>query len=590
MASPSSASTLSVSQCLLLDGRSVVAPKCRKCDVPTYGLKEAHTHITLTRAAVGKNANENDEMQELRSSERSVRNMWREYTNTEKQYSNSPTSTAVSFSTVDKFDADSDDRTSIATKTRVLRAKIPPLSIRNAKEWLARNYEQREGISVPRRMVYSQYIDMCREQTIPATNQATFGKILRSLFPSVRTRRLGNRGKSKYHYYGLQVKSSSPYMETVSDLQRVNVMNAFSQAGYQCRTISQREYTPPTTCYSVSGMIIPHFPDDLTKVNIPEPIRKKVALFLSSFHRHCACVADHVVRAEFEQIQFLLQRFWFALPFNMRPIFQDAHVINLVALCDLVLFRALSGVMIPDVLQPIQTNLLNAFREFARSLPVWVEIATNPISVRLAESRKAVAKRVCDHVIKNTELVHFASAARCGLHRAHVHQSLMKDWMKSEAASSAMSYGRFFAPLFGPKYREAFARGVDKHLAELENLFEQDAGLAQFAGWCHQIMHRNHSGSDDLNVSEFRRRAADMMLTWNYLSGVVGRRLVVTGAGTVGAFHLMDQFLKDYIAQLLDKKLIDAEERILQKSVFIDWKSITVPADNARMFANMGDS
>jgi len=35
-------------------------------------------------------------------------------------------------------------------------------------------------------------------------NAASFGKIVRTIFPNMRTRRLGTRGNSKYHYYGIQ--------------------------------------------------------------------------------------------------------------------------------------------------------------------------------------------------------------------------------------------------------------------------------------------------------------------------------------------------------------------------------------------------
>jgi hypothetical protein len=40
-------------------------------------------------------------------------------------------------------------------------------------------------------------------------NQASFGKLIRSVFPNLKTRRLGTRGNSKYHYYGIKVKDDS---------------------------------------------------------------------------------------------------------------------------------------------------------------------------------------------------------------------------------------------------------------------------------------------------------------------------------------------------------------------------------------------
>jgi hypothetical protein len=39
---------------------------------------------------------------------------------------------------------------------------------------------------------------------VQQTNCATFGKILRSVFPNLKTRRLGSRGNTKHHYHGIR--------------------------------------------------------------------------------------------------------------------------------------------------------------------------------------------------------------------------------------------------------------------------------------------------------------------------------------------------------------------------------------------------
>lgn len=49
----------------------------------------------------------------------------------------------------------------------------------------------------------------CNEHKLDAVNAASFGKLIRSVFTGLRTRRLGTRGNSKYHYYGIRVKPGS---------------------------------------------------------------------------------------------------------------------------------------------------------------------------------------------------------------------------------------------------------------------------------------------------------------------------------------------------------------------------------------------
>ncbi|KAK1760801.1 transcriptional regulator RFX1 [Echria macrotheca] len=54
--------------------------------------------------------------------------------------------------------------------------------------------------SVPRGRVYAHYAHRCATERITVLNPASFGKLVRVLFPGLRTRRLGVRGESKYHY------------------------------------------------------------------------------------------------------------------------------------------------------------------------------------------------------------------------------------------------------------------------------------------------------------------------------------------------------------------------------------------------------
>lgn len=57
----------------------------------------------------------------------------------------------------------------------------------------------------------------CNEHKLDAVNAASFGKLIRSVFTGLRTRRLGTRGNSKYHYYGIRVKPGSNLVAVPED-------------------------------------------------------------------------------------------------------------------------------------------------------------------------------------------------------------------------------------------------------------------------------------------------------------------------------------------------------------------------------------
>lgn len=59
--------------------------------------------------------------------------------------------------------------------------------------------------SVRRDRVFNSYAERCGDEKVPTLNPASFGKLVRVIFPGVQTRRLGVRGESKYHYVELSL-------------------------------------------------------------------------------------------------------------------------------------------------------------------------------------------------------------------------------------------------------------------------------------------------------------------------------------------------------------------------------------------------
>ncbi|KAF2654243.1 hypothetical protein K491DRAFT_601295 [Lophiostoma macrostomum CBS 122681] len=84
------------------------------------------------------------------------------------------------------------DRTSKAEKSKQLFAML----------WL-KSVCKTAKTSVPRNRVYSRYAERCGTERVIPLNPASFGKLVRVIFPGIQTRRLGVRTQSKYHYVDL---------------------------------------------------------------------------------------------------------------------------------------------------------------------------------------------------------------------------------------------------------------------------------------------------------------------------------------------------------------------------------------------------
>ncbi|KAK3676464.1 hypothetical protein LTR78_003740 [Recurvomyces mirabilis] len=90
------------------------------------------------------------------------------------------------------------ERTPMAEKTKQLFAML----------WLRAVCKPAKS-SVPRNRVYSQYANRCGTERVVPLNPASFGKLVRVIFPGIQTRRLGVRGESKYHYVDLALEDEN---------------------------------------------------------------------------------------------------------------------------------------------------------------------------------------------------------------------------------------------------------------------------------------------------------------------------------------------------------------------------------------------
>lgn len=71
--------------------------------------------------------------------------------------------------------------------------------------WLNKTCQISPRNAIPRNRIYARYAEICARHKIKPLNPAAFGKLVKLVFPDIKTRRLGVRGKSKYHYCGINI-------------------------------------------------------------------------------------------------------------------------------------------------------------------------------------------------------------------------------------------------------------------------------------------------------------------------------------------------------------------------------------------------
>ncbi|KAK2070768.1 hypothetical protein P8C59_005238 [Phyllachora maydis] len=118
--------------------------------------------------------------------------------------------------------------------------------------------------SVPRGRVYANYASRCALERITVLNPASFGKLVRVLFPGLKTRRLGVRGESKYHYVNFTLMEEQPEMRDQptqqSQVSLVEESRAFSQDFHPNpnESVSKPQERPPQPYTDTSAQVAPH--------------------------------------------------------------------------------------------------------------------------------------------------------------------------------------------------------------------------------------------------------------------------------------------------------------------------------------------
>ncbi|CAH2272860.1 MHC class II regulatory factor RFX1-like isoform X1 [Pelobates cultripes] len=455
-------------------------------------------------------------------------------------------------------------------------------------QWLLDNYETAEGVSLPRSTLYCHYLLHCQEQKLEPVNAASFGKLIRSVFMGLRTRRLGTRGNSKYHYYGLRIKASSPLLRLMEDQQHLAMrQQPFSQkqrlktmqkmegmsngvGGSQQQTSGLSDISSQVQQYQQfldATRTLPEFGDiDLQGKPLPDGITLgNVKAFQLLYREHCEAIVDVVVNLQFTLVETLWKTFW---RFNETQ-HSDSTVDDeaekrlpkdcLVLLskyepllkwsrdCDHLLYQGLVETLIPDVLRPIPSALTQAIRNFAKSLESWLTSAMMNIPEEMVRVKVGAASAFAQTLRRYTSLNHLAQAARAVLQNTAQINQMLSDLNRVDFTNVQ-------------EQASWVCRCADRVVQRLEQDFkltlQQQSSLEQWAVWLDSVVSqvlKPYQGNPG-----FSKAAKLFLLKWSFYSSMVIRDLTLRSAASFGSFHLIRLLYDEYMYYLIEHRVAQA--------------------------------
>ncbi|XP_069620209.1 transcription factor RFX3 isoform X1 [Ranitomeya imitator] len=459
-------------------------------------------------------------------------------------------------------------------------------------QWLLDNYETAEGVSLPRSTLYNHYLRHCQEHKLDPVNAASFGKLIRSIFMGLRTRRLGTRGNSKYHYYGIRVKPDSPLNRLQEDMQYMamrqqpmqqkqrykpmqkvdGVGDGFAGSGAQTGASVEQTVIAQSQHHQQfldASRALPEFAE-VEISSLPDGTTFEDIKSLQTLYReHCEAILDVVVNLQFSLIEKLWQTFWRYSPTTTADgttitetgnlsemesrlpksklilLCKNESILKWMCNCDHVMYQALVEILIPDVLRPIPSALTQAVRNFAKSLEGWLSSAMSNIPQRMVQIKVAAVSAFAQTLRRYTSLNHLAQAARAVLQNTSQINQMLNDLNRVDFANVQASW---------------VCQCDDNMVQRLETDFkmtlQQQSTLEQWAAWLDNVVTQALKPYE--GRPSFPKAARQFLLKWSFYSSMVIRDLTLRSAASFGSFHLIRLLYDEYMFYLVEHRVAQA--------------------------------
>ncbi|XP_077593177.1 DNA-binding protein RFX6 isoform X1 [Stigmatopora nigra] len=425
-------------------------------------------------------------------------------------------------------------------------------------QWLEENYIVCEGVCLPRCILYAHYLDFCRKVKLEPACAATFGKTIRQKFPLLTTRRLGTRGHSKYHYYGIGIKESSAYYHSVysgKGLTRFSGSKMKNEGGFT------RKYS----LSSKTGTLLPEFPSAQHLVLQGNISREKMDTLIMMYKTHCQCILDNAINVNFDEIQNFLLHFWQGMPDHLLPLLDNPLLLDILCVCDSILYKVLTDVLIPATMQEMPESLLADIRSFAKHWELWLASSLENLPPGLADKKLPVARRFVSSLKRQTSFLHLAQIARPALFDQSVVSNMVSDMDNVDLNGMGGSRSLLDAAGDGERPRDAYSdHEAAAVFQELKELLRKNATVESFIEWLDTVVEQKVLQPGKQNGRSLKKRAQDFLLRWSFFGARVMHNLTLNNAASFGSFHLIRMLLDEYILLALETQFNNDKEHELQ--------------------------
>ncbi|KAF6321656.1 RFX family member 8, lacking RFX DNA binding domain [Rhinolophus ferrumequinum] len=422
-------------------------------------------------------------------------------------------------------------------------------------QWLVDNFYFCEGYSVPHCLMYEIYVETCGQNAQNHVNPATFGKLVRLVFPDLGTRRLGTRGSVRYHYDGICIKKSSIFYAQYCYLLGEERYHSGEVVAFAKSTnydsITQHEGTSKN-----------HSPIKTDPVGTPlsafrrcpfweQELAKKYSYKLMAFLADEYC---NYCRDILQNVEDLLTSFWKSLQQDTVVLMSLPDVCQLFKCYDVQMYKGIEDVLLHDFLEDVSIQYLKSIRLFSKKFKLWLLHALEGFPALLQVSKLKEVTVFVKRLRRKIYLSNMAKTMRMVLENNRRVNILKSDLRAIMDISKRARPGNLSSADDLEKDAEI------KCLSSLISLLGTSTDLSVFLN-CLSSNLQAFVFQPSRSKEEFTKLAASFQLRWNFLLTAVSKALTLCHRDSFGSWHLFHLLLLEYVIHILQSCIDEEEEK-----------------------------
>ncbi|XP_036614099.1 DNA-binding protein RFX8 isoform X3 [Trichosurus vulpecula] len=415
--------------------------------------------------------------------------------------------------------------------------------------------------------MYEIYVETCGQNAQNQVNPATFGKLVRLVFPDLGTRRLGTRGSARYHYDGICIKKGSYFYGQYCYLLSEKKYHSGDVSGLEKSTnydsLIQRKGTLDVNSQTKTDTVgsplcefrrFPFWEQELAK----KYSYKMVAFLADEYCNYCQDILQNVRNQELDRVEDLLTFFWKSLQHDTITLMSSPDVCQLFKCYDAQMYKEIEDILLHDFLEDVSIQYLKSVRLFSKKFKLWLLNALEDFPPLLRISKTKEVTVFVKRLRRKTYLSNMAKTMRVVLNNNR-RVNILKSDLHAIVNQGALDIPRKPLQNHFRSMEELESNMELKCLNSLISLLGTSTDVSVFLN-CVSSNLQAFVFQPSRSKEEFIRLAASFQLRWNFLLTSVSKAMTLCHTDSFGSWHLFNLLLLEYVIHILQSCIEDEEE------------------------------